>query len=95
MIPNLLTSLTDPDNVADGYSRGFDLNNGGWIIIILLIIICITLLIVAMVFKTKMNEYKKEVEKLKEEKNQTATTENKNEVQEIQISETTVPKNNK
>ena len=49
MIYNLLTDLTDPNNVPSGYG-GLDLNNGGWAIIGVLLVIILILIFVIVYF---------------------------------------------
>lgn len=78
MILNLLTDLTDPNDIPSGYG-GLDLNNGGWIVIGILIAICISLLVVVFVLKIYITDYKKTIQELKEELKETATQKPKSE----------------
>ena len=57
MIYNLLTDLTDPNNVPSGYG-GLDLNNGGWAIIGVLLVIILILIFVIVYFVFKLDKYK-------------------------------------
>ena len=75
MILNLLTDLVDPDNIPDGYGVGYDLNNGGWVLIGILIAICIILLVVIFVLKIHITDYKKTIKELKEQIDQTKSEE--------------------
>ncbi|MDE6441605.1 MAG: hypothetical protein K2L12_02505 [Clostridia bacterium] len=104
MIFNLLNSLTDPDNIPDGFGGGFDLNNGGWAIIGVLLVIIFVLIFVIVYFVFKLDKYKGKEEtknteltnnNLSEEEKQTITEFRKLTDQEKQIINDTIKTFNK
>ena len=104
MFFNLLTDLTDPDNIPDGYCGGFDLNNGGWAIIGVLLVIILVLIFVIVYFVFKLDKYKEKEETkntelndtdLSEEEKQTITEYRKLSNQEKQIINDTIKTFNK